>query len=114
MKRDMELVRKILLLVENGNPDEKIDNYSDDEIKYHRALVEKAGLAEGKILEGPTEIPRDARLKNLTWVGHDFIDAIKSESDWEKVKAFLQKTGKQINIETIKIAVIQLFGFPSS
>jgi hypothetical protein len=46
----------------------------------------------------------------VPWAGHDFIDAIESDSNWEKVKAFLKETGMQLTIETIKYAIGKLFG----
>ena len=114
MKRDMELVRKVLLAVESGQANHAIDGYDDDTIKYHKALVIQAGLAEGSVLKSGTgnrEIPASVMLKKLTWAGHDFIDAIASDSNWAKVKDFLQDAGKQLTIETVKAAVVHLFGF---
>ncbi|PPT33861.1 hypothetical protein XarjCFBP7653_21095 [Xanthomonas arboricola] len=114
MKRDMELVRQILLAVESGQAKSAFDGYDDDSIKYHKALVIEAGLAEGSVLKSGTgnrEIPANVVLKKLTWAGHDFIDAISSESNWKKVKFFLQDGGKQLTIETVKAAVVHLFGF---
>lgn len=114
MKRDMELVRKVLIAVENGQTNAPIDGYDEDTIKYHKALVIEAGLAEGSTLKSGTgnrEIPAAVMLIKLTWAGHDFVDAIASESNWTKVKAFLLEAGKQVTIETVKAAVVHLFGF---
>lgn len=111
MKRDMELVRKILLAVENSQTDTLIDGYDDDTIKYHKALVIEKGLADGSVLKSNTEIPAAVGLVKLTWSGHDFVDAIASESNWAKVKVFLKDGGKQLTIETVKAAVIHLFCF---
>lgn len=116
MKRDMELVRKLLLAVESGQMNFVIDGYNNDTVKYHKALVIDAGLAEGSVLKsgmGNREIPVNVMLTKLTWAGHDFIDAIASDSNWAKVKEFLQDAGKQLTIETIKAAVIHLFGLDS-
>ena len=117
MKRDMELIRKILLVVASGQTNSSIDGYDDNTVKYHKALVIEAGLAEGSVTPNHTgnrEIPAFVMLKKLTWSGHDFIDAIASDSNWSKVKNLLQDAGKQLTIETIKVAVTQLFGFDIS
>lgn len=114
MKRDMDIVRKVLIAVESDNANAAIDGYADDAIKYHKALVIEAGLAEGSILKGNIGnhgIPVEVVLRKLTWAGHDFVDAISPESNWVKVKTFLIDSGKQITIETVKAAVIHLFGF---
>ncbi len=114
MKRDMELIRKILLAVEQGQANESIDGYDENSVKYHQALAIEAGLAEGKILQtisGNPGIPAHVMLKKLTWAGHDFVDAIASDTNWSKVKDFLTESGKQLTIDTVKAAVIHLFGF---
>lgn len=114
MKRDMELIRKVLLAAESGQANSSIDGYDEDTIKYHKALVIEAGLAEGSVLKsgaGNREIPAAVMIKKLTWAGHDFIDAIALDSNWTKVKDFLQDAGKQLTIDTVKAAVTHLFGF---
>jgi hypothetical protein len=117
MKRDMELIRKVLLAVQDGNPNLPIDGYSEDEVKYHRKLAIEAELIKGAIRESgrnPREIPAGVIVKELTWSGHDFIDAIATESNWQRVKDFLKDSGKQITLETVKVAVLQLFGYGQS
>jgi hypothetical protein len=114
MKRDMELVRRVLLNVEAGHASSAISGYDADAIKYHMALVIETGLAEGAILKGGNAdmgIPAAVVIKKLTWAGHDFIDAIASDSSWVKVKDFLKDSGKQLTIDTVKVAVARLFGF---
>lgn len=114
MRRNMDLVRKVLLAVEAGKQHDHVDGFSEDEVKYHKKLVIDAGLADGKSLRdstGATEIPLAVQIQSLTWAGHDFVDAIGDESRWGKVKAFLTEAGKQVTIETVKVAVSQLFGF---
>lgn len=111
MKRDMELIRKVLLAVQDLQLDSPIDSYSADEVKYHKALAIEAGLIKGSVLKGVTEIPVAVMVTSLTWTGHDLIDAIAAEANWQKVKNFLKEAGKQVTIETIKVAVAQLFGF---
>jgi hypothetical protein len=39
MKRDMELIRKVLLAAQDGQLNSPIDGYSTDEVKYHKALT---------------------------------------------------------------------------
>lgn len=114
MKRDMELIRKILLAVQDGQSNSSIEGFSDDEVKYHSALAIDAGLVDGAVLKSGTEIPASVMIQKLTMAGHDFIDAITLESNWQRVKDFLKDAGKQVTVETIKVAVSQLFGFSSA
>lgn len=108
----MDLIRAVVLKAAEGDANGAIPGYTEDEVNYHRALAIQKGLLEGRVLEdnSMTDIPVDVIVLGVPWAGHDFIDAIESDSNWEKVKAFLAETGKQITIETVKYAVGRLFG----
>ncbi|MBS3776710.1 MAG: DUF2513 domain-containing protein [Bacteroidales bacterium] len=45
----------------------------------------------------------------LTWAGHDYIEAIKDDKRWQKVKEWIRNSGKILTLETIKQAVQALF-----
>jgi hypothetical protein len=109
----MELIRLVLLKAQADDPNGPIEGYTEDEISYHRKHAKEMGLLEAVILESsdrPSPVPAVAIVKDLTPAGHDFIDAIQSESNWSKVKDYLRAGGKQITIETIKAAIRALFG----
>ena len=83
MKRDMALIRLVLLAVEAGEDPDKIEGYDSDAIRYHQALVIEAGLAEGKMLDdlsNTTQVPANVFIKKLTWQGHEFIDLMKQSA----------------------------------
>lgn len=113
MKRDMELIRLVLLKAQDDDRNGPIKGYTEDEIKYHRKQAKEAGLIEAIVLESsdkPSPVPANVVVRDLTWAGHDFIDGIQSESNWNKVKDYLRAGGKQITVETIKAAIRALFG----
>ena len=71
MKRDMELIRKIMLNIEAGKTNESVSGYDSETLRYHQSLVIEAGLAEGKALADSrrsTEVPAAVFIKKLTWV----------------------------------------------
>lgn len=89
MKRDMELIRKILIKLEDDtNPKVwktiEIEGKEQKEISYHIKL-----LSEEKMIEA-----RDSGLeplllwqaKSLTTQGHDFLDSIRDRSIYTKMK----------------------------
>ncbi len=98
MKRDMDLVRKIMLAVEaSERPLDstliRIAGYTPDTITEHMRLLNEAGL-----VEGISAYSVEHRLKwielRLTWNGHDFLDAARNESIWtETVTEVRKKTG---------------------
>lgn len=115
MQRKMELIRKIMLSVEGGDLTGEVTGYDKSSLQYHKALLIDAGLLEGAVKYpmslAPTDIPHGVVVRKMTWEGHDFIDAIRSDTKWAKIKSFLASAGKDLTIETIKIAAKQLFGF---
>jgi len=86
MKRDMELIRKIMLRAESGDggvcPPIQIDGYTTTQIGYHCYLIAKMGLAEGSDAEMSATGPNWG-LSFLTPEGHDFIDAIRDDTVWQ-------------------------------
>jgi len=107
MKRDFELIRKLLLCVEGESVD--LSSYTNDQILYHKALLLESGLAEGPkphyASRSSSEIPDKVIVRKLTWAGHDLIDGIRDEDRWKKVKKWLKDTGKIITLEALKEAV---------
>ncbi len=104
MKRDMELIRKILFAIENGEKGDPIDGYSEEKLRYHQALLIEAELVDGQILHGNvtlSEAPVTVFIKKLTWPGHELLDDIREESVWNTIKSDF----KDASIETtIKVA----------
>lgn len=112
MKRNWDLIRKILLKLE-----EKSDTTSwlqSDEIKgfdakivaYHYGLLTEAGLIKSLELSSLEE--EDYAALSLTWQGHEFLDKIKNENVWNKVKSTLQSKSLDLSFETIKIVASNL------
>jgi hypothetical protein len=110
MKRDMDLVRKILLALE-AHPEPwdwfelKIDGHSDVEVSYHLKLMSQAGLIEASERKRPDIfqwIPH-----SLTWAGHEFLEAARDNSRWEKVKRLAwEKTGS-LPFEVLKAGLVK-------
>lgn len=105
MTRDLELIRKILLEAEkkdspSGWITPRIDGYTDEEISYHINLLMQAELVEGIDLR--TQTSYEYGVKNLTWSGHEFMDASKNDSIWRKAKKFLGPKISTVSFEVIK------------
>ena len=114
MQRDMDLIRQVILNIECGPPYPEIVGFTPQAIKYHQMLAIEAGLlngTHGKYFENATEIPSYVNIQDVSWEGHNFIYAIREDNNWNKIKSYLTKEGKQLSIETIKIAAKTLLGF---
>jgi DNA-binding transcriptional ArsR family regulator len=106
MKRDMDLVRKILLAVEaSERPLDssliRIAGYTGESITEHMRLLNEAGL-----IEGISAYSVEHRLKwielRLTWNGHDFLDAARSESVWNETVTEVRKKTGAVPFEVLK------------
>lgn len=109
MKRDMDLIRKILLAIEThpeyGNWDVPmaLGGYSETAVSYHLKLLTEAGLVEARNLKGTTVWA----VNGLTWAGHEFLEAARDDSRWEKVKRLVwEKTGS-LSFDVLKATLIQ-------
>lgn len=91
MKRDLELVRGILLDVESDESGTPFNGFSfegktDREIAEHVALLAEAGYLDASIVEDEMGMPSAFVVRRLTWQGHEFLANAKNESVWNKVK----------------------------
>jgi hypothetical protein len=85
MKRDLELVRRILLDIEGDGESHSswstlIDQgYAPGAIQYHVQLLHDAGLIHADEL-----VPGQWWPERITWAGHEFLDAARSEEHWSQ------------------------------
>jgi len=95
MKRDMDLIRDILFLYEDGTLiDEK--KYSNEIIKEHISLLKDAGFIITESFFPPEGGALHYRDK-LSWEGHEFISRIRENEIWNKIKSEF----KNASFETI-------------
>jgi hypothetical protein len=106
MKRDMDLVRKILLAVEaSERPLDssliRISSYAGEDITEHMRLLNEAGL-----VEGISAYSVEHRLKwielRLTWSGHDFLDAARNENLWNEIMSEVRKQTGAVSFDVLK------------
>ena len=107
MKRDMDLIR-LLLLEKEGEGSIDLSKYSADQINYHLALLIEANLLEGKVHFSSTmhtDIPDKIFVKRITWTGHEFLDKARNDTVWNKAKEIIRNKGASISIQAITIAL---------
>jgi hypothetical protein len=110
MKRDMDLIREILLEVEKlpytgGFHKVAIEGHSEDEITYHTLLLAEADLIEATVC---SVFGAESYLPvRLTWAGHEFLDAAKNDTIWHQAKEAAGKAGG-LALGVLKPILIQL------
>ncbi len=121
MKRDMQLIRKMVLAAEDS-PDGyaprplRIEGYSADVIGYHAHLMIEAGLARGAETTHLESSGPEAIITALTWDGHEFADAAQDETRWKKAMGIVKEKGGTVTIGVLTSVLTSLmkaaFGVP--
>lgn len=110
MTRDWEVIRVILSKVEensnNFNFCDTLEEEQKEQYVYHVELLIEAGMIKGK-MKTYMSGEKDCNLDRLTWKGHDFLDAIRSDSIWDKTKNILKEKGLGMSFEIIKKTAIK-------
>jgi hypothetical protein len=128
MKRDMDLIREIALWferqpekavswdnseirrTETGNPIEgqipDIKDFSNDEILYAIELMVDAKLIE--VERHSDHSGKFIRPIRLTWEGHEFLDAARDDTRWNKAKDIVKEKGGSLTFDVIKAVLVQL------
>lgn len=100
MKRNFDLMRKILIDIEESNPVEMYTqdffDLSDDfdELSYNIQLLYEAGFINAyDISTCDGSYYPQYQINWITNAGHDYLDSIRSESIWNKTKQlFFEKS----------------------
>jgi hypothetical protein len=96
-----------------------IEGYSTEKISYHVKIIAEADLIE------QVEIPANQVYAEyagtivyiptgLTWWGHEFLEAVKDDARWRKVKSIMGKTGGFVFQVASSVAIKLLEGQVSS
>ena len=113
MKRDMDLVRTILLaLADSDEPllstDLVTDEHSRDVIGYHFLILDEAGLIMANVKPAGDDPYYIAAASRLTWEGNDFLDAVRDESIWKRVRSTIGKITGGASFEVFKTVASSL------
>ena len=105
MKRDMDLARKLLLAIEeeemqNGQFVLPAEGYTEAQVMYRLGLLYQANLITAIHIEslyGDQYVP-----EGLTREGHDFVEAARNDTSWNKVKTAVAAKSGAMTFEVVK------------
>lgn len=113
MKRDLDLVRHILLETEKA--DKPFDaeelltsEWSLETIHYHVSLLVSQDLIDVSIIRDMSGEMISCTIKALTWNGCDYLDAIREPIVWTKTKKVLKETVGDTTLATIKETAVMV------
>ena len=98
MKRDMDLIRKMLMDLEDGGNRaweglDRKDEALQKKHGYHAYLLKDAGLVHASDISTDHSFLPRYTPRYLTWTGHEFLDAARDEERWNKAKGIAASMG---------------------
>ena len=99
MKRDIDLLRAILLHVEAiGNPDEplihslSVEGQDQAQVNEHIKILIESGYLEGEIKYSTNNRILLTAIRGLTPKAYDFLDNIRNNELWQRIRERIAST----------------------
>ena len=115
MKRDPDLVRELLLALEEKSDnrlvnDLEVDGYSKEEVQYHLILMHEAGLVRGETSRrgSVSLVVKHVSPAGLTWNGHEFLEAARNDTFWQKAKERVKSNSGALSMDVLKAVLFSM------
>lgn len=105
MKRNMDLIRRIVLETAELPPGEtldKLEGVAEHEFVAHVIWLQEAGLIKAEAQAGTGSFATYAIVSRLTWEGCEFADAVMNDGTWQKAKEVVLKPGISFTFDVLK------------
>jgi hypothetical protein len=110
MKRDWDVIRAVLVEIEEDNGGHSTYGDRKEPIKTgHAFLLRDAGFISA--VDATTVSGRALIHPTLTWAGYELLDTIRSNTVWERIKHTAKEKGVELSFEAVKVlgkAALQL------
>jgi len=110
MKREMDLVRKLVLAIEDSPHafvgSLNVQGATEEQIGYHAYLLVDAGLAEGVDATDMESSGPEYQITHLTWAGHDFADACRNDDVWNKATRTISEKVGSVTFDVFKQVLV--------
>lgn len=98
MQRNMDLVRTILLRIEDSPSGWArrpfgIEGFTPEQVGYHAHIMKEDGLIEAIDVTSSESKGPEAMPQALTWKGHEFLDLARDQRRWNQAKVIIGKIG---------------------
>ena len=114
MKRDLSLMRDILIYIEEipdghhiVSSEIDIEGKTQSQISHHCALLDDESLIVGHPLDDTDDTP-DYYIERLTSRGHSYLDSVRDESTWKKVLEEAKKQGGSLPFKIVEALALDL------
>lgn len=109
MKRNLDLIRTILLCLEEANPNELLtvssfvtDEYDEHTISLHIKLLLDCNYIEATPVRYISMQFDDFRISRITSSGYDYLDSVRNENVWTKTKEKISEVGESVSLDVVK------------
>lgn len=108
MKRDLDLIRYILICIENSDSTKITINdlinadYDAPTISFHISLLLDNGYIEATKFNAIGQHYQQYLIKRITASGYDYLDNVRDIKIWSKTKELLKTMGNSASLELIK------------
>lgn len=106
MRRDLGLIRAILLAVEASEGERvlagDVPGYTESDVIYHMRLAIEAGLVHGQCK------PDFCQLARLTWAGHELLDAVRAKTVWHATLKRAREAGVELTLDSLKAVAVKV------
>ena len=107
MRRDMDLVRSILMQAEESDGPLDIGDieprgHTGEEVAYHVELMQQHGLVTATVKRSYGGTALLCRVDALTWEGQDLLDAMRSDRVWARVRRAVSESVGTAAIDVVK------------
>ena len=115
MKRDMEIIRKVMIAIEEQYKDValyelKVTDLDMKTIAYHCKILHDGGFISDYVAQFASDELYSFGVGSLTWRGHEFLDKIRDETIWEKTKSTIENKGLPMVIDVVKDVATAIIG----
>ena len=106
MERDLNLVRELMLIIESNDGRKELDipeDWDREVTAYHLKILDQVGYVKNNTKWADNKPMW--MLASLTWDGHEFLDSIKNDNIWEKIKKGIKEKGLELG--SVPLSVVK-------
>jgi hypothetical protein len=117
MKRNMDLVREMLLIIEAAPAGHEIrpgDFSALEDIGALGLLEHVILMGQARFIQADIHLPKAGSpdgyyyIKRITWEGHDYLDSVRDAGVWQTTKTMILSKGGALTFELIKAVATQV------
>jgi hypothetical protein len=104
----MELIREIMLRIETDRNPLEVEGYDREIVEGHLEILVEADLVKAQTAHSGTGSLILIGRPRLSWAGHEFLDAARNNTVWERAKKTLGDKMASVSFSVLKTLLTNL------